>query len=154
MYAMTTKERLQQYARYKFGEYKALELKCGLTHGTIGNRSEPNVRVLQKVLEKCPNLSPDWLILGMGTMERNTEKLEPISLENLKKKKAQQEAASEEQEQEQVAEPTNIYHLNLPPKGEEPLVTIPSSLLKTIQHQLEQKDDQIAKLLALINDQK
>ena len=154
MYAMTTKERLQQYARYKFGEYKALELKCGLTHGTIGNRSEPNVRVLQKVLEECPELNPDWLILGVGTMERNPEKLEPIRLDNLKKKKSQQEATSKEWEQEQVAEPTNIYHLNLPPKGEEPLVTIPSSLLKTIQHQLEQKDDQIAKLLALMNAQK
>ena len=154
MYAMTTKERLQQYARYKFGEYKALELKCGLTHGTIGNRSEPNVRVLQKVLEECPELNPDWLILGVGTMERNPEKLEPIRLDNLKKKKSQQEATSKEWEQEQVAEPTNIYHLNLPPQGEEPLVTIPSSLLKTIQHQLEQKDDQIAKLLALMNAQK
>lgn len=152
MYAITLKERLQQYAKFKFGTYKAMEVHCGLVNGQIGNNQGLNVTSVQKVLEKCPNLSPDWLILGMGTMERNPEKLEPISLENLKKKKAQQEATSKEQEQ--VAEPTNIYHLNLPPKGEEPLVTIPSSLLKTIQHQLEQKDDQIAKLLALINDQK
>lgn len=150
MYAITLKERLQQYAKIKFGSYKAMEVHCGLVNGQIGNNQGLNVTSVQKVLEKCPNLSPDWLILGMGTMERSPDNLESISLENIKKIKAQQEAISQEQKQDQVAEPTNIYHLNLPSQGEEPLVTIPSSLLKTIQSQLEQKDNQIAKLLALM----
>lgn len=142
MYAITPKERLRQYAKHVFGEYKALELKCGLTNGTIANNSEPNVRVIQKVLENCPDLSADWLILGEGPMIRHAGKLKPVSF-------AQTE--SEESDSiEQIAEPTQPY------KGREKdgMVTIPSSLLQALKQQLENKDAQIATLLQILNNPK
>lgn len=140
MYAITPKERLRKYAKHVFGEYKALEIKCGLTNGTLANNSEPNVRVLQKVLEACPELNPDWLILGMGTMKR--------SLDLTNKKEGQNH--EHDQGQTQASENTTIYHVNIPNKGDEPMVTLPASVLKSLQQQLEQKDTQISQLLQLM----
>jgi hypothetical protein len=135
MYAITPKERLRQYAKHVFGEYKALELKCGLTNGTIGNNSEPNVRVIQKVLDACPDLSPEWLILGVGSMQRTgIRELTPPTL-------------AEQQEEMRVEEPTKPYRKT----PSEDMVTIPSSLLKTLNQQLENKDAQIATLLQILN---
>jgi len=143
MYAITPKERLRQYAKHTFGEYKALELKCGLTNGTIANNSEPNVRVIQKVLENCPDLSPDWLILGQGTMLRRPENLKPVSIAYPNKENEEPKQPM----QEQAAEPTQPY------KGreKEDMITIPSSLLHALKQQLENKDAQIATLLQIMN---
>jgi hypothetical protein len=122
-----------------------MELHCGLVNGQVGNSQGLNVTSVQKVLEACPELSPDWLILGTGTMERRSE---PLS------GSAAQKESEKPISQDKVAEPTNIYHLNLPPQGTEPLITIPESVLQTIKQQLEQKDNQIAKLLEIMNSQK
>ena len=142
MYAITAKERLQQYARHKFGEYKAMEMKCGLSHGTLSYSSEPNVRVLQKIFEACPELSPDWVVLGQGPMERMPERLKPVSF-------AQTE--SEESDSiEQVSEPTQPYN----GREKDGMITIPSSLLNALKQQLENKDAQIATLLQILNNPK
>lgn len=148
MYAITPKERLRQYAKHRFGEYKALEIKCGLTNGTLANNSEPNVRVLQKVLEACPELSPDWLILGVGTMERGipTAKPQPIGV------KVMDDGLDILTSQAPVNEPTQPYKSTKREKDE--MVTIPSSILDALRQQLENKDAQIATLLQVINNTK
>lgn len=140
MYAITPKERLQQYARYKFGTMKAMEVHCGLVNGQIGNNSGPNVSTIQKILEACPELNPDWIILGVGPMER--------SLDLPNKKEGQNH--EHDQGQMQASENTTIYHVNIPNKGDEPMVTLPASVLKSLQQQLEQKDTQISQLLKLM----
>ena len=142
MYAITPKERLRQYAKHVFGEYKALELKCGLTNGTIANNSEPNVRVIQKVLENCPDLSADWLILGEGPMIRYAKNLKPVSFARTESEKSDSV--------EQVSEPTQPYN----GREKDGMVTIPSSLLNALKQQLENKDAQIATLLQILNNPK
>lgn len=132
MYAITIKERLQQYVKHKFGEYKSFELKVGLAPGSLSNSSEPSGIALQKVLEACPDLSPDWLITGAGTMLRHNVK--PLK--------------EEKEEYGEVAEPTTIYHLNIKDKDS---VTIPASLLQQLQQQIAEKDKQIAQLLNILN---
>lgn len=151
MYAITPKERLRQYAKHKFGEYKALEIKCGLTNGTLANNSEPNVRVLQKVLEACPELSPDWLILGLGTMERGipTAKPQPIGV-NVTDDGL--DIGTSHVQSALLKEPTQPYNSNKRDKDE--MVTIPSSILDALRQQLENKDAQIATLLQVINNTK
>lgn len=141
MYAITPKERLQQYARYKFGTMKAMEVHCGLVNGQVGNNSGLNVTTVQKILEACPELNPDWLILGLGTMERG----KPVT-------KAEPEVVSTLNNVAQVNEPTQPYKSNKREKDE--MVTIPSSILDALRQQLENKDAQIATLLQVINSKK
>ena len=147
MYAITPKERLQQYARYKFGTMKAMEVHCGLVNGQIGNSSGLNVTTVQKILEACPELNPDWLILGVGTMERGKPVEKPAGI------KLRQDGI-EIVTAPPVApanEPTQPYKSN---REKDEMVTIPSSILDALRQQLENKDAQIATLLQVINNTK
>lgn len=151
MYAITSKDRLQQYAKYKYGSYREMELKCGLVNGAVGTATELSMKNLKKVLEECPELSPDWLILGVGTMERGipTAKPQPIGVkvtnDGLDIVTANVQSAT-------VNEPTQPYKSNKREKDE--MVTIPSSILDALRQQLENKDAQIATLLQVINNTK
>lgn len=148
MYAITPKERLQQYARYKFGTMKAMEVHCGLVNGQIGNNSGLNVTTVQKILEACPELNPDWLILGVGTMERGKSVEKPAGIK-LRQDGIEIVTASTVAT---VNEPTQPYKSNKREKDE--MVTIPSSILDALRQQLENKDAQIATLLQVINNTK
>lgn len=151
MYAITPKERLQQYARYKFGTMKAMEVHCGLVNGQIGNNSGLNVTTVQKILEACPELNPDWLILGVGTMERGipTSKPQPIGV---KVTNDGLDIVTDNVQSVPVNEPTQPYKSTKREKDE--MVTIPSSILDALRQQLENKDAQIATLLQVINNTK
>ena len=144
MYAITSKERLQQYAKYKFGSYREMEMRCGLVNGAIGTATELSMKNLIKVLEECPELNPDWLILGVGTMERG----KPAGI------KLRQDGIEivTDPTVAQVNEPTQPYKSNKREKDE--MVTIPSSILDALRQQLENKDAQIATLLQVINNTK
>lgn len=143
MYGITPKERLKQYAKYKFGNYKAFEVHCGLVNGIVGNSNGLNLTTVTKVLESCPDLSPDWLIIGIGTMERQPQALKP-----------KDERPEQKKEDTQLKESTNIYNYNISGKDAEPTVTIPISLLSSIQDQLKQKDKQIDQLMQLLTSVK
>ena len=151
MYAITPKERLQQYARYKFGTMKAMEVHCGLVNGQIGTNSGLNVTTVQKILEACPELNPDWLILGVGTMERGipTSKPQPIGV---KVTNDGLDIVTDNVQSVPVNEPTQPYKSTKREKDE--MVTIPSSILDALRQQLENKDAQIATLLQVINNTK
>lgn len=136
MYAITPKERLQQYAKHTFGSYKDMELHCGLVNGAIGTSTEVSMKNLIKVLEACPSLSPDWLILGIGPMERYTTNY------NINNNKEENHDSNL-----QLAEPTQPYQ----GKQKDGMVTVPSSILQALQQQLENKDAQIATLLEILN---
>ena len=144
MYAITSKDRLQQYAKYKYGSYREMELKCGLVNGAIGTATELSMKNLKKVLEECPELNPDWLILGVGTMERGipTAKPQPIGVK----------VAKDGLDIVTANEPTQPYKSNNREKVE--MVTVPSSILEALRQQLENKDAQIATLLQVINNKK
>jgi len=144
MYALTPKERLQKYARHRFKNYKEMELHCGLVNGAVGTSSEVSMKNLIKVLEACPELSPDWLILGVGPMLRSLDQQKRISV--AKENKEYEEA----QIVEEVAEPTQPYK----GKVKDEMITIPSSVLYALKQQLENKDAQIATLLQIIDANK
>ena len=108
-----------------------MELHCGLVNGAIGTSTEVSMKNLQKVMEACPELNPDWLILGTGTMERK-----------------RQLAAAPNRKEDKVSD-ENSYHLQ--GTSSEPIITIPSSVLTMLQQQLEQKDQQISQLLRIMD---
>jgi hypothetical protein len=132
MYVLTIKERLRKYVQTLGVPDYTFETKCGIAGGTLSNNYEPSGPVLSKILEANPELNPDWLITGAGTMLRHNVK--PLK--------------EEKEEYGEVAEPTTIYHLNIKDKDS---VTIPASLLQQLQQQITEKDKQIAQLLNILN---
>ena len=151
MYAITSKERLQQYAKYKFGSYREMEMRCGLVNGAIGTATELSMKNLIKVLEECPELNPDWLILGVGTMERGIPTFKPQPI-GVKVTNDGLDIVTDNVQSVPVNEPTQPYKSTKREKDE--MVTIPSSILDALRQQLENKDAQIATLLQVINNTK
>jgi len=127
-----------------------MELHCGLVNGAIGTSTEVSMKNLVKVLESCPNLSPDWLILGLGTMERlPTAKPQPIGANVMDDGL---DIGTSNVQSALLKEPTQPYNSNK--REKDVMVTIPSSILDALRQQLENKDAQIATLLQVINNTK
>ncbi|GAB6393806.1 MAG: helix-turn-helix transcriptional regulator [Bacteroidales bacterium] len=53
----------------KFAEVVDIQ-RASLSHITTG-RNQPSLQVVAKILEKYPNINPDWLLFGKGNMMRN-----------------------------------------------------------------------------------
>ena len=54
--------------------------RSGMTHLLTG-RNQPSLDVARKILAKYPELSTEWLIMGMGEMFRSEEENLPVSNE-------------------------------------------------------------------------
>lgn len=48
-----------------------------ITHITNG-RNNPGLEVIQKILSNCPEINPDWLIMGRGEMMLNNHLKEKL----------------------------------------------------------------------------
>lgn len=69
-------KRLQEFLEYKSISVFAFEKRIGLTNNSIrkkitSGRSNMGTETLTAILETYPELSADWLILGVGNMLRD-----------------------------------------------------------------------------------
>jgi hypothetical protein len=69
---MKSIQRLMQYVDYKELSKRAFEVNNGLSNGYLGKQLIRNADlgegVLMKIVENCPDLSPEWLLTGKGEM--------------------------------------------------------------------------------------
>lgn len=126
------KARMKTVASYYGLSERGFCESIGASPGSLSNASEPNGTTIQAVLRTYPLISPAWLVAGEGSMLRSGDRapLQP----------------------EKVEEPTASY-VKSKPRAEE-MVTIPASLLASLQQQLENKDAQIATLMTIIGNTK
>lgn len=68
----TEQERLQQLMQHEELNAKDFAAEVGISAATmsniLGGRNKPSLEVMQKVLGRFRMVSPEWLILGVGTM--------------------------------------------------------------------------------------
>ena len=60
----------EKIASSKFADIVGVN-RSSISH-LISGRNNPSLDFLQKVLVKFPHINPDWLLLGQGTMYRNS----------------------------------------------------------------------------------
>lgn len=71
------RERLEKFIKMegltpsRFAEIMAVQ-PSSISH-LLGGRNKPSYDFIEKILLRFPKLSPDWLILGKGTMYRSPE---------------------------------------------------------------------------------
>lgn len=70
-------QRLVQLIAETSGSKKDFALKTGISqplvsHLTAG-RNNPGLDVLQKIMQAYPDIDPEWLIMGKGTMKRGRQ---------------------------------------------------------------------------------
>lgn len=67
-------ERIYHLIDYQKITIKDFEVKCGLSNGYLGKMKSRNAdigeSILTQILEKCPDISPEWLLTGDGEMLR------------------------------------------------------------------------------------
>jgi hypothetical protein len=65
-------DRLLQYIENKRFNKRSFEVNNGLSNGYLGTQLTKKTNlgegVLNKILENCPNLNPEWLFTGNGEM--------------------------------------------------------------------------------------
>lgn len=78
MGATTLPDRLQQIATYSQLSVRALAVKCGLKQQTLDKHvkglAEPSATTLTAIASAFPEISTDWLLLGIGSMLRTANK--------------------------------------------------------------------------------
>ena len=52
---------------------RILEINPAIISHILAERNKPGVELLQKILSRFPQVSPDWLLLGTGNMFRETQ---------------------------------------------------------------------------------
>lgn len=67
---MSIKERTLHLAKYKHLSVNAFEKATGLSSGYLRNTKNYSAEVCAKILEVYPDISPEWLLLGEGEMQR------------------------------------------------------------------------------------
>ncbi len=106
------KEKLQllmEQLRLKPGQFaRILEINPAIISHILAERNKPGVDLLQKILSKFPQVSPDWLLLDSGEMFRNTQQQEPF---NLSSNSAQQQKTAELMKSEQTLFASNVQNI-------------------------------------------
>jgi hypothetical protein len=73
-YFMKAIERTYQYIDYKNISKSDFEKKCGISNGYLGKmylrKADMGESIIVQILENCPDMSPEWLIIGNGSMLR------------------------------------------------------------------------------------
>lgn len=75
---MNLPERLQQILTYSRLSVRGLAIKCRLKQQTLDKHikgiAEPSANTLMGIATAFPEISTDWLLLGIGSMLRNDNK--------------------------------------------------------------------------------
>ena len=84
---MKSIDRLMQYIDYKGISKRAFEVDNDLSNGYLWKQLSRNADlgegVLIKILENCPDLSPEWLLTGKGEMIISALEIEEIKKPSL-----------------------------------------------------------------------
>jgi hypothetical protein len=77
-------ERLYKYIDYKGVKPTPFEKEIGLSNGYLGKQLTRNADlgegVLIKIIENCPEISPEWLLTGKGSMLKSQPNAGPPEL--------------------------------------------------------------------------
>ncbi len=81
---MTDKDRIEKILQLEQLSSAQFASEIGIQNSTLSHilngRNNPSLDVLKKILNRYPQISSDWLILGSGTMFRDELKSQSLSL--------------------------------------------------------------------------
>ena len=81
---MAEKERIEKVMQHENMNSALFASAIGIQGSTLSHilngRNNPSLSVLQAILNRFPNISPEWLIMGQGSMERNIKQSQAPTL--------------------------------------------------------------------------
>lgn len=139
MYTNSIKSRIRTFFSHLSVSQKVFNESIGVKAGFLNTDSEPTGQILSQIIKAYPQLSPEWLLSGEGSMIR------PLR---------EHPGAVDVQEPEEVisdlAYPYS-YEDKQKPTMSELLISSLQAHIADLQKQLKTKDEQIATLLTKIS---
>ncbi len=81
---MSEKDRIDKVMQIEGMNSAVFAAAIGIQGSTLSHilngRNNPSLSVLQSILNRFPHISPEWLIMGQGTTERNVKQSQMQSL--------------------------------------------------------------------------
>jgi transcriptional regulator with XRE-family HTH domain len=81
---MTEKERIEKVMQLEKMNSAVFATAINIQGSTLSHilngRNNPSLAVLQNILNRFPNISPEWLIMGQGTIEKSTKQSQSPTL--------------------------------------------------------------------------
>jgi len=81
---MTEKERIDKVMQMEGMNSAIFANAIGIQGSTLSHilngRNNPSLSVLQSILNRFPNINPEWLIMGQGSIERAVKQSQPLTL--------------------------------------------------------------------------
>ena len=81
---MSEKDRIDKVMQVEGMNSAVFASAIGIQGSTLSHilngRNNPSLSVLQSILNRFPHISPEWLIMGQGTMERTVKQSQMASL--------------------------------------------------------------------------
>ena len=148
MHIDTIKSRVQAFFRHLDISQKEFNASIGVKAGFINTDSEPTGQILSQIIRAYPQLSPDWLLTGSGTMLRSLKDHPNVTAIT----DTDRIDDSIDLDTPKVAEPTQPYKSAKKPETSlsDLLIASLQAHIADLQKQLENKDSQIATLLMKI----
>ena len=116
---MAEKERIEKVMQHENMNSALFASAIGIQGSTLSHilngRNNPSLSVLQAILNRFPNISPEWLIMGQGSMERNTKQSQAPTLFDSVSETASKSVVFEQSQPQNIvreAEPIQIKQLN------------------------------------------
>ena len=96
---MSEKDRIEKVMQIEGMNSAVFASAIGIQGSTLSHilngRNNPSLAVLQSILNRFPHISPEWLIMGQGTIERNVKQSQMPSLFALEDETDSKSATSE-----------------------------------------------------------
>ena len=81
---MSEKDRIEKVMQIEGMNSAVFATAIGIQGSTLSHilngRNNPSLAVLQSILNRFPHISPEWLIMGQGTMERSVKQSQTPTL--------------------------------------------------------------------------
>lgn len=135
----TVKSRLAMFAQHMGLTDQVLERSVGMSNGNLRKTGDIKGSTLCRVLQEYPQLSPDWLLNGEGSMIRSLREHPSVFTATVPCDSSQEADAS------MVSEPTPAYH-GIRSKD----ITLPVRVYEELLNQLKKKDQQLEDAAAQI----
>lgn len=143
-YDITIKDRIRSYVSTLGLSDRAFEQRAGVSQGFLKASSEPNGKAITSILNAFPELNPDYLILGTGSMLRTPSNLRPVA-------EVIPAPSSPELAEPKPTKPIQQVNMFSGPSGMSELINFMQQQIATYQEQLNRKDQQLADAAAQIN---
>jgi len=130
----------------------AINIQGSTLSHILNGRNNPSLAVLQSILNRFPNISPEWLIMGQGSVERTSKQSQMPSLFPTEDESVNKSASYEQKSVDKIDQTFSAIQQKIAVTNEIPLQTSQEQAQSSIISQIEQNQRSVRKIIVYYTD--